>query len=62
MPENPGSEAFCNPDSYSFGYLRMLTGEKTIDPNKDYKYWKEFWNKNKDTLVWDNTKGYFVIN
>lgn len=62
MPENPGSAAYCNPDSYSLGYLRILTGEKTIDPNKDYKYWEEFWNKNKEILIWDDTKGYFVIN
>ena len=61
MPDDPGSEAYCNPDTYSFGYLAMLTGESPLDKNKDAKYWKSFWNKNKDNLIWDNDKGCFVI-
>jgi len=60
MPENPGSEAFCNPDTYSFSYLGMLVGKKPVDKSKDYKYWKEFWNENKNSLTWDNEKGHFV--
>ena len=62
MPEDPGSEAYCNPDNYSYGYLAMLTGEKPVDKEKGHVYWKEFWEKNKDALTWDNEKGYFVTN
>ncbi len=61
MPENPGPEAFCNPDNYSYTYLGLLTGEKPIDKNKDHTYWREYWNKNKNSLIWDDNKGYFVI-
>jgi hypothetical protein len=62
MPENPGSEAFCNPDNYSYSYLGMLIGEKPVDKSKDYKYWKKFWGENKDSLIWDNEKGHYVTN
>ncbi|MDC8004097.1 hypothetical protein POV27_08530 [Aureisphaera galaxeae] len=62
MPDNPGSEAYCNPDSYSFAYLAMLVGDEPLDKTKDSEYWKEFWNKNKNALTWDDEKGYFVIN
>lgn len=62
MPENPGSEAFCNPDTYSYSYLGMLIGEKPVDKSKDYKYWKKFWEENKNSLKWDNEKGYYVTN
>lgn len=37
-PENPNSETFFNPDTYTYSYLVMLVGEKTVDKSKVYKY------------------------
>ena len=60
MPADKSSSArFCNQDTYTFGYLGMLTGEKTFDESQGAEWWEKFWNDNKDHLIWDNEKGCF---
>jgi hypothetical protein len=61
MPKDKSSSAvYCNPDTYTFGYLGMLTGEKH-DEKKDALWWQKFWNENKDKLVWNDKKGCYKI-
>ena len=60
MPSDKSSSArYCNPDTYTFGYLGMLTGEEKFDESKGAEWWEKFWNDNKDHLIWDNEKGCF---
>ena len=62
MPKDKESSAkFCNPDAYTFGYLALLFGDKKIDETKDAKWWLNFWNKNKDELIWNNESGIYEV-
>ena len=62
MPEDKGSSAnYCNPDTYTFGYLGMLFGNDNIDETKDAKWWLNFWSKNKDGLTWNNDLGIYEV-
>jgi hypothetical protein len=62
MPNDKSSPAvYCNPDTYTYGYLGMLIGDKKNDANKDAKWWQNFWNENKEKLVWNNKKGHYEI-
>jgi len=62
MPKDKSSSAnFCNPDTYTFSYLSMLIGDEKKDDKKDAKWWKNFWNENKDKLVWNDEKGYYEV-
>lgn len=61
MPKEKGSQAsYCNPDTYTFSYLGMLFGDKTIDETKDAKWWQKFWDGNRDKLVW-NSEGFYEL-
>jgi hypothetical protein len=61
MPKDKSSSAnLCNPDTYTFSYLAMLFGEKHNE-TRDAKWWKDFWNHNKDKLVWNNEKGIYEV-
>ncbi|WP_298519414.1 hypothetical protein [uncultured Kordia sp.] len=62
MPEDEESIAHnCNPDTYTFTYLTLLTKDETVDKKKDAKWWLDFWNKNKDRLVWNDELGHFEV-
>lgn len=62
MPEDKTSPAQnCNPDTYTFTYLTILTEDEKIDKSKDAKWWLDFWNKNKDNLVWNDEKGHYEV-
>ena len=62
MPKEKGSSAsYCNPDTYTYGYLGMLFGNEKIDENKDSKWWLEFWTENHDKLKWNNDLGIYKV-
>jgi hypothetical protein len=62
MPEDKTSSAlYCNPDTYTISYLSMLFGDEKIETMKDAKWWLDFWNKNKDKLVWNDDKGHYEL-
>ena len=62
MPKEKGSSAsYCNPDTYTFSYLGMLFGDEKFDETKNAKWWMNFWNKNKDNLVWNSSKGIYDV-
>jgi len=62
LPKEKGSTArLCNPDSYTFGYLAMLFGDEKIDETKNAKWWLNFWNTNKDKLIWNNESGIYEV-
>lgn len=59
LPDDPSSPAnFCNPDTYTHMYLKLLTG---IEDKHEFKWWLDWWLKNKEKLEWDIIKGQFVI-
>ncbi|MEZ4794473.1 MAG: hypothetical protein R2773_03185 [Flavobacteriaceae bacterium] len=60
MPEDKSSSAiYCNPDTYTYSYLAMLFGDEKVDETKQSEWWLNFWNENKDKLVWNNELGEF---
>ncbi|PWL40489.1 hypothetical protein DKG77_00835 [Flagellimonas aquimarina] len=62
MPKDKSSSAnYCNPDTYTFGYLGMLFGNEKIDETKDSKWWLSFWTKNKDGLTWNKDLGIYEV-
>jgi hypothetical protein len=62
MPKEKGSQAsYCNPDTYTFSYLGMLFGDKTIDETKDAKWWQKFWDANRDKLAWNSERGFYEL-
>lgn len=62
MPKDKGSSAnYCNPDTYTYGYLGMLFGNEKIDETKDAKYWGKFWMRNKDKLIWNSELGIYEV-
>ncbi|MFP9097841.1 hypothetical protein ACLI09_02200 [Flavobacterium sp. RHBU_24] len=62
MPKEKGSSAsYCNPDTYTYGYLGMLFGDDKQDETKDAKWWQKFWNENKNSLEWNSEKGIYEI-
>ena len=63
MPNDKSSSAiYCNPDTYTFGYLAMLFGDEKTDEAKNAKWWLEYWKSNKTKLKWNSVKGIFEIN
>ena len=62
MPKKAGSSAhYCNPDTYTYGYLGVLFGDEKSDKRKDAKWWLNFWNENQNILVWNDSKGNFEL-
>ncbi len=62
MPKEKDSSAnYCNPDTYTYGYLGMLFGNEKIDEKKDSKWWLKFWNENHDKLSWNNDLGIYEL-
>ncbi|WP_231372827.1 hypothetical protein [Aureivirga sp. CE67] len=62
MPSDKSSPAqYCNPDTYTFGYLKMLSGEEKIDETKGYDWWINFWDNNKDKLQWNKELGIYEV-
>lgn len=62
MPKDKSASAnYCNPDTYTFGYLGMLFGNEKIDETKDSKWWLSFWTKNKDGLTWNKDLGIYEV-
>ncbi|SKC24275.1 hypothetical protein SAMN03080601_03572 [Alkalitalea saponilacus] len=62
MPKEKGSSAsYCNPDTYTFAYLRILFGYEEINETKDAKWWLNFWTTNQDKLVWNNDLGIYEV-
>ncbi|WP_240642458.1 hypothetical protein [Nonlabens xiamenensis] len=62
MPKEKGSSAsYCNPDTYTFGYLGMLFGDEKIDEKKDSKWWLDFWTENHEKLRWNNDLGIYEV-
>lgn len=62
MPKEKGSLAsYCNPDTYTYGYLGILFGDKKIDEKKDSKWWLDFWTENHKKLSWDNDLGIYEV-
>lgn len=62
MPKEKGSQAsYCNPDTYTFSYLGMLFGDKKFDETKDAKWWQNFWDTNRDKLVWNSEVGIYEV-
>jgi hypothetical protein len=60
MPNEKGSSAsYCNPDTYTYAYLGMLFGDKTLDQRKDAKWWLNFWDEKQTDLVWNRRKGIY---
>ncbi len=62
MPKEKGSSAsYCNPDTYTSSYLAMLFGDKKFDETKDAKWWENFWDTNRNKLVWNNESGIYEV-
>ena len=62
MPKEKGSSAsYCNPDTYTFSFLGILTGDKTYDEKKNYEWWATWWRENKEKLKWNKEKGTFEV-
>jgi len=62
MPKEKDSPAnYCNPDTYTFGYLKMLFGEEKKFQTKDPKWWLNFWNTNKEMILWNNELGVYEV-
>ena len=62
MPKEKGSQAsYCSPDTYTFSYLGILFGEKKFDESKDAKWWQDFWEANRNELVWNKEKGIYEV-
>ncbi len=62
MPKEKGSSAsYCNPDTYTYGYLGMLFGDNKIDEKKDAKWWLNYWNENHEKLKWNNDLGVYEV-
>jgi len=62
MPKEKGSSAsYCNPDTYTFSYVGMLLGDAKFDETKDARWWKNFWDTNKDKLIWNTDKGIYEV-
>lgn len=62
MPKEKGSSAsYCNPDTYTYGYLGMLFGEEKIDEKKDSKWWLDFWTENHEKLKWNIDLGNYEV-
>lgn len=62
MPKEKGSSAnYCNPDTYTYGYLAMLFGDEKIDEKRDSKWWLNFWTENYDKLSWNNDLGIYEV-
>jgi len=57
LPDDPDSPAaLCSPDKYTYGYLVVITG---IKDRRDYAWWKNWWETNKNQLAWNREKGIF---
>jgi len=52
---------YCNPDTYTYGYLGMLFGDDKKDTAKDAKWWLKFWNDNNKKLIWNTEKGIYQV-
>lgn len=63
MPEDKNSSAnYCNPDTYTYAYLNIIFGEQTIiDENKTH-WWLNFWETNKEKLLWNDELGRYEVN
>jgi hypothetical protein len=62
LPKEKNSPAvYCSPDTYTFSYLAMLTGDKTYDEKKNYEWWSKWWAENKSKLSWNAEKAIFEI-
>lgn len=62
MPEDKKSSAmFCNPDNYTLMYLGQLINDKKADETKTYEWWRNWWEQNKNKLVWNAEKGFFQL-
>jgi hypothetical protein len=62
MPKEKGSSAsYCDPDTYTFSLLGILTGDKTFDEKKNYEWWLKWWEENKEKLTWNKEKGIFEV-
>lgn len=62
MPKEKGSSAsYCNPDTYTYGYLRMLFGDEKVDPEKNAEWWVNFWSKNRSNLIWNRELGIYEV-
>jgi hypothetical protein len=62
LPTDMSAQASCcNPDRYTFLYLGILFGDKKFDKAKDGKWWLNFWNNNKDKLIWNTEKGIYEV-
>lgn len=62
LPQEKGSSAsYCNPDTYTYSYLGILFGDEKIDETKTSDWWIDFWNKNKNNLIWNSEKGIYQI-
>jgi hypothetical protein len=62
MPKEKGSSAsYCNPDTYTYGYLGMLFGDEKIEENKDSKWWLDFWTENHEKLRWNSDLGIYEV-
>jgi len=61
LPKEKDSPAiYCSPDTYTYGYLGMLFGDKTRDETKTAKWWMNFWNENQKKLRW-NDAGFYEV-
>lgn len=59
LPDDANSPAaLCSPDRYTYGYLGVVTG---IKEKHDYAWWKNWWDTNKNQLVWNREKGVFEV-
>lgn len=62
MPKDKSDSAiFCNPDNYTYPYLKSVFGENKIYRSKNSKWWLEFWNKNQNQLYWNSEKGIYEV-
>lgn len=62
MPKDKTSSAvYCNPDTYTLSYLGMLFGDEKTDETKNANWWKAFWDKNQNNLLWNAEKGFYEI-
>ncbi len=62
MPKDKNTSAnYCNPDTYTFGYLEMLFDNEKVNETRDANWWLTFWAKNKNKLIWNNNLGIYQV-
>ena len=62
MPKEKTSSAhYCDPDTYTYGYLKMLFGKAQAERIESPEKWSTFWLMNKDKIKWNDATAIFEV-